>query len=341
VLKEIVAFEDVVRHSGVVSGMLGSKKLKPLSHSGTLLINGREAELGDPLKIDDIVTVGEAEYRVISGGPSRLQLSDTPPEGRIEGKIRAHCGLHKCMTMYSRNVYRRACRSDRRLRWPRRKTPLTFRHFYHRLDAFYNQCHQHAITSVSGHALDLDRFDDIRVVRFIRDPRDLLISSYFYHKRGAEYWCHLPDPTDTDWQLVRGIVPEAIPAGASLTNYLHDASLEDGLFAEIELRRLHLKSMMEWPVEDDRVKLFRYEEILGDEIRTFEEIFNFFEMPMVSRVAAAHYAKRFRAGKKEAKPGHIRNASHGQWRELFTPALCEKFNEQYGDLLERYGYPLD
>jgi pyruvate/2-oxoglutarate dehydrogenase complex dihydrolipoamide dehydrogenase (E3) component len=57
------------------------------------------------------------------------------------------------------------------------------------------------MTSLSGHALDLDQFEDIKVIRFIRDPRDLIISGYFYHKRGGEDWCDYKNPTTVDYTL--------------------------------------------------------------------------------------------------------------------------------------------
>ena len=41
------------------------------------------------------------------------------------------------------------------------------------------------------------------------------------------------------------------------------------------------------------------------------------------------------------EPGHIRNPTGGQWREHFGPELRRRFAADYGDLLERYGYPPD
>ncbi len=82
----------------------------------------------------------------------------------------------------------------------------------------------------------LDRFEDVLVSRFIPDPQDLLISGYFYHKRGAESWYDLVDPEDSDWEVVNGKVPEQIPAGLSFAQYLNRTSIEEGLLAELTFR---------------------------------------------------------------------------------------------------------
>ena len=72
------------------------------------------------------------------------------------------------------------------------------------------------MSSLSGNDLDLDRFDDIKAVRFIRDPRDLVISSYFYHRKAGERWCRYQDPTGVDFEAVNGCVPSGLSKGQTL-----------------------------------------------------------------------------------------------------------------------------
>jgi hypothetical protein len=217
--------------------------------------------------------------------------------------------------------------------------PLNFRHFFHRHDAWLDNCERYGITSLSGHALDLNSFSNIRVVRFIRDPRDLLISGYFYHKRGGERWCDYVNPVDVDYQLVNGLVPKGIPKGHSLKSYLESVSIEEGLAAEIEFRRKHFESMMAWPEQDDRVKVYRYENIPGKEFETFRDIHTFFGKPDWVAEEAGKIADRFRVGGKVVRKGHVRNPKSQQWRELFGSDLNKRFVQEYGTLLDRYGYP--
>ena len=334
---------DQLRDLIVHSGLLHRSEAKHLAARGQLKINNTRANMEDRVKVGDEISARDSKYLAIAGGDNRLQLIDPNlSNGKtISGPVRAHCGYHKCLTMYSRMVYKRACRvyglSHGLI--PNRRTG--FNHFYHRIEAFYNNANRYAICSISGHKPDLDRFEDIRVVRFVRDPRDLMISSYYYHKRGAEPWSNLANPTDTDWMVVNGHVPERIPNGESLSGFLSEVSQEQGLQAEMEFRQFHFESMMQWPENDPRVLLFRYEDILGRESEVFEQIFDFYQLPKLTGSAAKYFANKYRLGKAEVKKDHIRNAKSQQWRELFSPELKQQFSKKYGALLERYDYPLE
>jgi hypothetical protein len=251
----------------------------------------------------------------------------------IHGLRRVHCGYHKSLTMYFRRVFERITRG--RLGYG------SFRHFQHRLEDFYRECGDYTFSSISGHAIDLDRFEDVRVTRFIRDPRDLVVSGYHYHKRSPEGWCDVVDPTDEDWFMVRGAVPLSLPNDRPFARYLNEVSPEEGLAAEMEFRRYHFESMMEWPDDDPRIRLFRYEEILGNEPAVFDAIFRFYELPFLARRRGLHFARKLSASRRWGKYGHIRDPRSGQWREHFTPALTKRFNADYGGLLEKLGYPAD
>lgn len=253
---------------------------------------------------------------------------------QIGGRRRVHCSYHKCLTAYFRKVVSRLFRS-----------PFgpdgEYRHFDSRIDEFYHDCEKYAVASVNNHVLDLDRFEDIRVTRFVRDPRDLIVSGYFYHKRSVEPWCDVVSPTKEDWVVVNGTIPEALPERRSFAQFLNEVSLEEGLLAELEFRRRHFESMRAWGADDPRVEVFRYEEILGNEAEIFDRVFRFLELPFSARQIGLHYARKFRAAKSSSRGGHIRDPRSGQWRTLFTRTVTKKFNDEYGDLAEKFGYPVD
>ena len=133
------------------------------------------------------------------------------------------------------------------------------------------------MSSLSGNSLDLDQFEDIKLVRFIRDSRDLVISSYFNHREAGEWWCRYKESTQVDFEVVNGQVRSALGEKETLQEYVNEAPQAEGLWVEIEFRKKHFKSMMAWPGEDERMLLLRYEDLPGNEADFFGDIFNFFE----------------------------------------------------------------
>ena len=57
-----------------------------------------------------------------------------------------------------------------------------------------------------------------QISRFVCDPRDLLISEYFYHKRGAEPWLNIVDPKTTAWKIAKEVFPEGVGKGFSFSS---------------------------------------------------------------------------------------------------------------------------
>ncbi|MCG8469630.1 MAG: hypothetical protein MJB57_15730, partial [Gemmatimonadetes bacterium] len=106
-----------------------------------------------------------------------------------------HCSYHKCLTVYYHRVmdylYNRILRFSH-----------GYHHFNSRIDQFYAESPRYRVVSLNNQSLDLDRLGDCRVTRFIRDPRDLVVSGYLYHKRGAENWCNRDHVSGDDWEGV-------------------------------------------------------------------------------------------------------------------------------------------
>jgi len=245
---------------------------------------------------------------------------------------RIHCSYHKCLTVYFRKVMSASVGRFG-----------GYRHFNSDIEAFARGRGGLCVASVNNHALDLDSLGPCRVSRFVRDPRDLIVSGYFYHRRGAEPWCLEVDPSEDEWLAKRNRPrPSAMRPGESLAAALQRLDLEQGLLAEIELRSRHLDSMREWPVDDPRVRVWRYEEILGNEARVMHDLAAHYGLPMylrslIRRNAARYDVRHAMASKSE----HVRNPAAGQWRDVFTARVEAVFMERWGDLLDRYGYGAD
>jgi hypothetical protein len=242
-----------------------------------------------------------------------------------------HCSYHKCLTKYYGRTmnwqYNRILRISR-----------GYRHFDSRIDDFYRDAHNYRIASINNRAIDLCRIGDCRVSRFVRDPRDMVVSGYFYHKRGAENWCQFIGRTEDIARGVNGCIPEEIGKNQSFSAYLQSIDQEDGLIAEIEFRKHHFESMLQWPTDDPRIKLFRYEDIIGNEEDVFAELLSFYGLSWPERKLGAMLAKWFSTQGRARLTEHIRNPKAGQWKEHFTPKVNSYFEQRYGEVLRRYGY---
>ncbi len=91
-----------------------------------------------------------------------------------------HCAYHKCMIVYIKLVFTPLFNGMLLSRFGR------YRHFRSNINAFYTYLGHYRLLSLNNHCPDLNKLGDFRMTRFIRDPRDLIISGYFYHQNCNE-----------------------------------------------------------------------------------------------------------------------------------------------------------
>ena len=96
--------------------------------------------------------------------------------------------------------------------------------------------------------------------------------------------------------------------------------------------------MASWPTEHPDILTIRYEDFLGNEISAFGRIFEHYGLSALERRLGLWLARRHALSRRGGDP-HIRNPSSGQWREHFTPRVRQVFDERYGELIRRLGYP--
>lgn len=244
---------------------------------------------------------------------------------------RIHCSYHKCLTVYFGRVMDALL--NRLQPWR-----AGYRHYDSDLEAFLGGYRRDRLSSLNNRALDLERLGSFRVSRFVRDPRDLVVSGYFYHRRGAEAWTRIEGPTAEEWEFANARVPEGMRGtGLSLAGYLESLPEEEGLLAEMELRAPHFESMAAWPAEHRDVAVWRYEEIVGDEERVFAELLAFHRLSAVERRIGVWLARRYSLARRGAD-AHVRDPASGQWRRHFTPRVRRAFDARWRALLRELGY---
>lgn len=232
-----------------------------------------------------------------------------------------HCGYHKCMTVYFTRMLRTAARR-------------TGRAFHSTVDTPPDALTTPAFILDHESRLDLDRFGDYRCTHIIRDPRDLLVSGYFYHLRTDEPWCIHPLPGH----------PE-LPEDVSYQAHLQSLPKEEGMLFELRhVSGTMTRAMHAWDYSNPRVLELRYESLLGHEREWFRKIFDWYGLKQrlagkMAKVAERHSLDAIRRKANNDTAGHIRrNTRIGQWQDHFTDRVKAAFKEQYGQTLIDLGY---
>ncbi|MEO0679055.1 MAG: hypothetical protein AAF192_01415 [Pseudomonadota bacterium] len=173
--------------------------------------------------------------------------------------------------------------------------------------------------------LDLAALPPFRAAHMIRDPRDMIVSGFFYHKRTTE-----------DWALQ----PRDRFGGKSYQEHLLSLSDEEGLEAEIRrFARADGKHMADWPYGHPGVLEMTYESMLQDEAGGWARLFDHWGFVPAARDEAVEIAMGFSLSKVKGKLAHVRSGRPNEWPEHFGPAHRALFIELTGDLAARLGYP--
>jgi len=195
-----------------------------------------------------------------------------------------------------------------------------------------------------------------RAVRIVRDPRDVWVSGYLYHRHCNEPWCTnaVTDPTPpillprVDYAMMHW--PEPAKAawlhrldGRSYQRNLLDRTQEQGLDFELEgYTAATLAAMEAWRFGPAAVADVQLEAIMADFDGTMTALFASLGFsPNACRIALetaqAEDINRMDDDAIAARPQiHAREIS--KWRGVLTEAQTRRFEARYGGLIERLGY---
>lgn len=174
-----------------------------------------------------------------------------------------------------------------------------------------------------------------RGTHMIRDPRDVVVSGYFYHLWTDEPWANRPDPRY---------------GGRSYREELNRRDRHDGLLLEIErvCRGVELREVLAWDYSQPEFLELKYENVIADEARSFEHVFRHYGFGDrdVLRGLELVESMSFRriSGRDVGHEGsttHLRSGRPGEWRTAFTAAHLERWRELTGDSLVTLGYDSD
>jgi hypothetical protein len=226
-----------------------------------------------------------------------------------------HCGHHKAATVWFRQVLlsiirHYGLRQQEGLSQP--IAPATDVVFYAHASTFRRQ-------QVGNRPF--------RGSHVVRDPRDLVVSGYEYHRVCHEPWAHKP---------------HAAYGGLSYQDYLLSLDEHEGLTAEIEWMAARTAlEMARWDYHQPEFLELRYEDALADEPGTFATLFRWYGLDEAATDRGLEAVDRLSLRRGGALPRHARSGQPGEWRDRFSPDHIARFKELTGDLTVQLGYESD
>lgn len=171
-----------------------------------------------------------------------------------------------------------------------------------------------------------------RGTHVIRDPRDLLVSAYFYHLRTQEAWCTTPNPKHN-----------RIPDDMSYQQYLQTMSIEQGLIFELDaVAGGEIRGMRRWNYHNENILELRFEDFIGNERQIFTRIFEWYGFAGPDLTTAVDIADRLSLNNVSADDKSARHARQGsrvgQWGDFFTPEVSRQFKRRYARAVVELGY---
>jgi hypothetical protein len=197
-----------------------------------------------------------------------------------------------------------------------------------------------------------------RGVRVVRDPRDIWLSGYLYHRRCREPWC-----TNTNFELSPPIAFPRVPVvfehrrerwkrdyiarlgGKSYQQNLLDRDRDAGLAFELAgYTGCTMEDMRAWRLNSPDVLEVKLETIARDFDGTMQAIFRHLgfadaELAVALEVAATEDVARMDDDAVAANP-HIHSRELSKWRGMLSAEQVRSFERRYGDLIVRLGYEL-
>lgn len=185
---------------------------------------------------------------------------------------------------------------------------------------------------LSNHGkMDFPALRPYRGIHVMRDPRDMIVSGYHYHKWTNEAWVHRADAK-----------------GRSYQEKLNAVDKTTGLFMEIDHFIFFYRDLLEsWDLDDPDTLEVSYEALMGAERDAlYHEIFTHLGCTGAQHRLGVDLMRLFEAKRRTGRTGdaqqarlaHIRSGRSEQWREELQPAHLDYIEVQLGPVLRKFGY---
>lgn len=198
--------------------------------------------------------------------------------------------------------------------------------------------------------VDLAALPKYRGAHIIRDPRDLVVSGYYYHLWTNEEWAVTPiRDLPADMERLWSLLPVKDIKHLSYQQYLQSLSKEDGMLAEMRrASTADLREIFGWDYSNPDFFEFKYETIMQNEEDVLRQMFRHYGFRDEAIDRAVVIARRFsfeqrakrKAGEVDNK-SHLRSGKLQQWKTEFNEKHKVYFKSLHGKDLIKLGYETD
>ena len=196
-------------------------------------------------------------------------------------------------------------------------------------------------------------------VHIIRDPRDIIVSGYLYHRRTQEKWC-----INTDFSLDEPILSPRVPyseeyksevwkkkyikslGGISYQQNLLRRSKSEGLKFEMDnFSCWTIEHMMEWDYGKKNILEVKFEDVMSSYDRAFQDIFEHLGFTNEQVKESLRVVEKHDLGRKSVKEinriEHVSSRETNRWVDYFEGQHKNYFHKIHGSALVDLGYEKD
>ncbi len=205
-------------------------------------------------------------------------------------------------------------------------------HIAHEYHLNYQYCQQKDLTGdadifFDDHSrMNVSLLENYRGVHLIRDPRDVIVSGFHYHKWTAEEWANEPRSEFN---------------GLTYKEQLNSLDDKQGLIFEMNhIGKETIHEMIRWDYDNEDFIEVKYEELLVTPVEIFTAIFKHYNFTPQAVLRCLEIADNysFKKMKKNRTDMHLRKGTSGDWKNHFDKESRALFKTMFPNVLVSLGY---
>ena len=193
-------------------------------------------------------------------------------------------------------------------------------------------------------------------IHVVRDPRDIIISGFLYHKRTDEEWC-----VNKNFQINRKIIYPQVPSsqmfrsenwkrnyikglrGKSYQENINSLSEEKGIFFEMKhYGKWTIEDMLNWDSKTMNCLEIKFEDIMSNYESEMDKIFDHCNLSKsqlltAKRISENENIKKMSKSAIEKNP-HIFSSNTRKWKKYFNNEIKSYFEKNFSEVISKYNY---